>query len=488
MRHHIRVFVFTLVVVLSAINSSLVTAAERTFPADVVRQDFAELYQRLQASHYDLYARRSRPEYDALFKAMMERFTRPMTEFETRIAFQKFAAFGRVAHANIAFPSDAYGAFRDAGGRSLPMLVRVIRGRVFVQLNNSGVGGVNPGDEILSLNGEAMPDVLKRLSAHVSADNDYMMGTLLENRMPPLLWAEYGALDQFDLDLGRNGRVTKVRVPARTRAEVMAAMQGQSAMLDLDWDKRDFRVMPNGVGYLRPGPFYNNEPNAVNMWDTAPFRSFIDKAFSAFLAARVRSVVIDIRDNPGGDNSFSDLMVSWYASKPYRFASDFRIRMSPAAVETNAKRVALAPNDREAISYKLAAAYAHHRMGDVFSFDIPEAFPRAGERFTGRVYLLQNRHSYSNTVQVAALSQDYGFARILGEETSDLATTMGAMEQFTLPRTGIEVGFPKALIIRANGNLAPRGVVPDIAIETPVIEPASDPVLAQALQIAASGS
>lgn len=487
MPHHIRVLAFTFLSIISALQVSRAVAAERTFTADQVRQDFNELYRQLQASHFDLYARRSRADYDTLFNSMMAGFTRPMSEFETRIAFQKFAAFGRVAHANIAFPSDAYGAYRDAGGRTFPMIVRVARGRVFVLVNNSGIGSVSPGDEILTMNGVKMTDVLRRLSAHVSADNDYMMGTLLENRLSALLWAEYGALDHFDLELGRAGSVLKASIPARTRADIIAAMKNQPTILDLDWDKREFRVTPDGVGYLRPGPFYNNEPNAVNMWDVTPFRSFIDKAFTAFLSAHVNAIVIDIRDNPGGDNSFSDLMVSWYASKPYRFASDFRIRMSAAAVETNAKRVALAPNDKDAISYKLAAAYAQHRMGEVFSFDIPLAYPREGMRFGGRVYLLQNRHSYSNTVQVAALSQDYGFAKILGEETSDLATTMGAMEQFTLPRTGIDVGFPKALIVRANGNMAPRGVVPDIAIETPVVEPASDPVLAQALQIARSG-
>lgn len=50
--------------------------------------------------------------------------------------------------------------------------------------------------------------------------------------------------------------------------------------------------------------------------------------------------------------------------------------------------------------------------------------------------------------------------------------TYGAMEQFTLSRT-------------VNGDVSARGVVPDIAIETPVVEPWSDVVLREALAIAA---
>ena len=457
---------------------------ERRFEPAEVKADFAELYSKLAASHYDLFARRAKSEYDALFRATMGGFDRPMSATEVRVAFQKFMAFGRVAHANIAFPSDTYGAYRDAGGRAMPLSIRIKDGRSFV-IDNGGVTSVSVGDEIVALNSQPVADWLRRLGAHVSADNDYMLHTLIENRFAPLLWLELGAADRFKLTLRDvRGGPREVEVPARTRTEMRAAAAGPSPGLELDWDARSFRMIGK-VGYLRPGPFYNNDPNATNIWDVSQFRSFIDRSFENLLQARARAVLIDLRDNPGGDNSFSDLMVAWYATKPFRFCRDFRIKVSEAAIASNAKRVAAAPDDTDGISAKFAAAYAQHRVGTVFSFEIPVVEPRAGARFQGKVYLLVNRRTYSNAVQVAALSQDYGFATILGEETSDLATTLGAMEQFTLSRTGIEVGFPKAHIIRVSGDTRPRGVMPDVAIAAPVVEPASDPVLQQALAIAA---
>jgi len=78
---------------------------------------------------------------------------------------------------------------------------------------------------------------------------------------------------------------------------------------------------------------------------------------------------------------------------------------------------------------------------------------------------------------VAALVQDYKFGTILGEETSDMATTHGAMEQFKLPKTGIAVGYPKARIVRPNGDLRARGVTPDIVIRIPAVETPEDEVL-----------
>src|SRR5690606_33237662 len=175
--------------------------------------------------------------------------------------------------------------------------------------------------------------------------------------------------------------------------------------------------------------------------------------------------LIDLRANPGGDNSFSDHMVAWFADRPFRFSSSFRIKVSDAAVAANRKRLDAQGGGRDTVSAQLAAAYAGKPPGSIVPYDVPEVAPRPAPRFDGEVYVLIDRHTYSNAVLVAATVQDYGFATILGEESSDLASTYGAMETFTLPRTGIEVGFPKARILRPSGDPRPRGVIPDTAID-----------------------
>jgi C-terminal processing protease CtpA/Prc len=320
----------------------------------------------------------------------------------------------------------------------------------------------------------------------VSADNDYLAYTQMEPLMPAYVWLEKGSVVGFDLSVRHRGEVRRVHVPALSRAQMQAAATAQPPSLALDWNRREAHVGDGGIAYLRPGPFYNNDEGAGDPYDTRAFKTFIDAAFEDFRRAGCRALLIDLRDNPGGDNSFSDLMVGWFADRRYRFASVFQIKTSRAAIDNNQKRLTSAVAIEASVSKQFAAAYAQHRPGEVFDFDIPLATPRRAERFRGKVFLLINRHTYSNAVSVAALAQDYHFATILGEETADLASTYGAMEQFTLSRTGIVVNFPKARIIRPNGNTAARGVVPDIAIRTPINEGRQDAVLAQALTIAAA--
>lgn len=469
----------------------LASASEPAAPAtryspEVVRADFDELYQRLRESHYDLYARRSRAEYDRLHATLRASFDQPLDAQQVAIRFQRFVAFGRIAHARIDFPRAAFERWRQDGGKLFPLAVRVVGGRLYVTENLSAVKALVPGDEIVAVEATPAGAWLQRVTAPLSADNAYMANTMLEFSLPRLVWLDAGGPAAMSLRVRHaDGKEQTLSVPLRTLEDLNAERERQPKVHELSWEAREHRMLEHGIAYLRPGPFYESDPNAPNPWDPRAFSEFLDKAFRSFEKAGARSLLIDLRDNPGGDNSFSDLMLNWFATRPYRFASSFRIKVSEAAVASNARRLQLAGNDPDATSARLAAAYEGRRPGDRVDFDIPLAQPRKDERFEGKVYVLINRHSYSNTVMVAATVQDYGFGTVLGEETSDLATTYGAMEEFTLSRTGVTVGFPKARIVRPSGSLDDRGVVPDIAIATPLIQTSSDLVRQEAVRLIA---
>ena len=313
-----------------------------------------------------------------------------------------------------------------------------------------------------------------------------MAHSLMEFDFSIYLWVELGETPAFDLMVRKfDGKTREVRVPARTSAEMKAFAAAQPAALKLDRPMREAKILANNVGYLRPGPFYNAEAKTeAEAWDTSGFRTFIDDAFAKFIAAKVDRLIIDLRANPGGDNLFSDLMIAWFADKPFRFFSQFKVRVSPESTKANADRLR---NDAAAagpVSRQYAEMYAKARPGEIVDFEMPLAQPRKDERFRGKVFLLIDRQSYSNTVAVAALVQDYKFGTVLGEETSDMATTYGAMEKFALPKTGVIVCYPKARIVRPNGDLHARGVTPDIAIPIPAVETPADEVLQRAVVIA----
>lgn len=449
------------------------------YPPDALRADLGQLYETLKIAHADLFIEVGEAAYDAEYAKIVDQLDHPMARAEVLGLFQQFVAFGRVAHARIEEAAAVFDQYREAGGAYLPLSVRIRNGRAFVNAYRGSL--LQPGDEILALDELQLPALLRAMRRHQSADTDYLAHTMLEWQFPRLLWQLFPDRKTFRVRFRRDGEVLEGALPTLTRAQSseIAESGSDDDRLELSWTEREFRLIEDSLGYLRPGPFYSVEGD--DLWDNSKFVAFIDDAFERLIEKRIPALVIDIRDNPGGDVSFSDPMIAWFADKPFRFSSHFEVRVSQPAIEANAKR--LASGNDNATSKRYAREYATREAGEMFRLEMPRVQPRAGERYAGDVYVLVNRRSFSNATTAAALVQDHGFATVIGEETADLATTLGAMEDFTLDNTGIVVGFPKAKIVRASGDERRRGVVPDIAIETPLIETAEDPVLKQAIAI-----
>ena len=215
-------------------------------------------------------------------------------------------------------------------------------------------------------------------------------------------------------------------------------------------------------------------------YDRSKYSSFIDDAFTKIVASVATDLLIDLRGNPGGDNSFSDPMIAWFADRPLRFTHRFMLKAS-AATKAHYERLRASGVKQEGVIGELMRAQASHANGERYLFPIAMVEPRPQPRFAGRVFVLHDRNSYSNAAFVAALIQDYQFGKLLGEETADLVTTYGSTVPFKLKHTGFNVSFPKSLITRLNGDLRPRGVAPDINIPRPLPGVSRDVVLMKAI-------
>lgn len=478
-RFSLRLPAFGLVLLLAALchaGDDQPTPGE-LIPASTLRADFISLYRRLREAHIDLYVHRSQGDYDRFHAQMLGALTQPMTDFDARIHFQKFVAYGNVAHANIPFPGEVFETFKDQGGRTLPVYLRIVNGRAFVGENYSGNEKLQVGDEIITLNDLPIARWLERAAAHISADTPYIAHSLLEFSFPRYVWVEIGEVDTFTLQIAdRQGENQTVAIKALGREQQRVNASEQPHTFSLDANARVARMLEDSVAYLRPGPFYNVE-DPGNLWNTDAYIDFINTSFQTFIKEDARHLIIDLRQNPGGDNSFSDPMLAWIAKEPFRFCSAFLIRSSDEAAASNQSRLDENPGAVAGVSGLFAERYANVPRGETFEFDIPLVPPRGEPRFDGQVYVLVNRHSYSNSVNVAAIVQDYNLGIVAGEKTADMATTYGAMETFTLAGTGIEVGFPKAHIIRPSGDTRADGVTPDWPIETPIVGSHRDVVL-----------
>lgn len=451
-----------------------------------VRSDFALLYSTLREAHFDLYAHRPRREYDAYYRTLAASIRGPMDSVEVAKLFQRFVAYGRIGHARTEAPIVAFVTYLQAGGTLLPLFIRVDGDRVLLTETAEESGTLRAGTEITAIDGVPIRQVLDRVSAYVSAERPYMAYAQMESSFPALMWLDRGALPSALVTAKIGGKSVTVRVPAITldQRRTLAA-KFPATGLATDFATRDSRLLGNGVAYLRPGPFFNTDTEqsgTAPSYQSDSFFAFIDKSFGEIIASGASDLIIDLRDNPGGDNSFSDPMIAWFANRPFRFASSFMLKASAATKADYARqRLAGLPIDPDFA--RQMDAEDRQPNGTRYLFELPLVQPRVGPRFQGRVWVLVNRHSYSNAASVAALVQDYGFGKIIGEETADVASNYASVQSFTLPGTGIVVTYPKSHFIRPNGKDDVKGVQPDILVDRPPVVATDDLVLSRTLAI-----
>ncbi len=467
----------TLALALTPVSASAQNSAPLVSAEDA-RADLDDLYTGLEQAHFDLFAHRPRAEYDRLYADLRGQISEPMTKASAAITFQQLVAYGRIGHARLDAQNVAFVEHLQGGGKILPLFIRVDEGRVLLTAAADSEGLFTAGTEVLALNGEPVAAWLERLGAWVSAERPYMTHALMEEAFPVLLWFALPAAEGIDVvgrradGTGLQGRVTAVSFG--DYQAIQAAWPTPSIITD--FSTREFRQLDDHVAYLRPGPFQEH-PDAAS--GGQGFVAFVDEAFSRAIQAGATDMIIDLRNNAGGDNSFSDPMIAWFADRPFRFASSFTLRASPQAKAWYRRGGQELPSADD-IGARLAAAVAVQPDGARYPFELELNAPRAEPRFHGRVHVLVNRHSYSNAASAAALIQDYGFGEIIGEETADVPTTYASIMSFDLPRTGFTVTFPKSRIVRPNGDEELAGVIPDRVLPREPIGVAEDVVLEQA--------
>lgn len=449
-----------------------VVADDSTLSAAAVRQDLDALYGSLKSAHYDLFVYRNEEEYDAAFRKVRATLNGPRSRLALVRAFQPLVAFGRIGHARIDFPVPDYVQAAGEGQTILPFDIRVLDGRVFVAHSYLPSSRLTAGVELLSLGGRPVRGVVEETARYVSGERPYMVHAQLERFFPRWYWLDHP-------------RVSALRIEARDARgsafeETIDGLPiGAVEPLKSEWtealNSREVRILDADTAYLRPGPFY--DVDGADSMDTENFARFIDDAFGQIQGAKVRRLIVDLRDNPGGDNSFSDLLVARFASRPFRFSNDFSIKASP---EIRAQFERAGAQGGRGILGQMSQAIAARRDGEIVHIELPWIEPRL-DRFDGRVFVLINRHSYSNAASLAGLLQDYGFATLLGEETADLPTSYASSAQFTLPNSALVVTFPKGYFVRPSGDVSLRGVVPDVVIDPSTFLAGHDAVLAEAL-------
>jgi hypothetical protein len=421
--------------------------AESPFAVEDLRSDLLQLRRALEEMHPAVHAFSTKEAFELLYEEQLGRIDGPKTLAEFyRIAAPFVAAVG-CGHTRLSIPNDYWLIAPD---RFFPLGLTIVGGRTYVARSSDPAGILPPGSEIMSINGQGVSDVIRDLKVLVSSDglNDGWKTTRINAAFPLFYAIRFGFPEEFvveALPLGEK-KVEEVRLQAVERSKIPSDPSAEKRPTSSGDPNLDFKILPDGGGTavltIRDFSYYQ----ALDK-----FKGFIDESFNRIRKAGAKNLILDLRDNGGGDPFCTTHLLSYLEPRPIPYFAG----IYPGGYERFA-----------------------------------EPIPRAAGAFEGKLFVLINGGCFSSTGHFCALLKCHKFGTFIGAETGGTYECNDASREIHLKNTRLRLFVARMTFTAAVRGLPRyRGIFPDIAVEPSMTDQLAgkDPVLERALSLIARG-
>jgi hypothetical protein len=343
---------------------------------------------------------------------------------------QELTALIQDGHTRISFPFQRL----DSSDLLFPFALKVINERVFI-FKKLGENQVPLFSEILEINHTPIKTLMSK--------SYKLFNTSLEHGRSVLFEFFFQLYLPFYFDLPSPWVITYKSGSQTREAEVKGVAVSQYLTLfqrDSQYKEFSFTVDGEVIPGLDIPSFAHGS--------FKEYKNFIDTFFEKYKKANY--LVIDLRENPGGNGAWGYYLMDYLTDSPYRIIERFDFKVSDILRDSGYSNKA---------GEKLKTA----RNGIYLPIEMPEIRDtrRKTNKFRGKVFLLISQYTFSAGVVMAAIFKFNKMGTVIGQETVGKERFCSDPVRIKLPQTKLEVIIPLA-IYTLPGDNPDRGVIPDI--------------------------
>ena len=324
----------------------------------------------------------------------------------------------------------------------LPVFVNVLTDRSIIC--TSSLDSIIPkGSKILSINGVKSDDMLDSMMPFVSGERPHFKLSRIDGSFPGLFHMLYNAKQYEVKYLPKNSKKPLIHTfPAVTWSEIKKRCPST-------------RNRKRHENYS----FSIDKANNVAIMDFREFSNipkmehFADSMFAALRDNNIGNLIIDLRNNGGGNSRVGDILLRYISPEPF-------VQMDKSLVKITPLTSRLMGNNEVQLMFQFHEA-------DSTGYIQPLS-PEEGH-YTGTVYLLTSNKTFSSAGSFAWAFKECGMGTVIGEETGGMNVCYGDILMYPMPvsRMNTSISFKRFWQLRADENDI-HGTIPDIAV------PASD--------------
>lgn len=450
------------VALLAVLASSVTPAQAVEFTREQLLEDFQVMRLALEEGHSGIYRYTSKAEMDRIFAKAAKSLDRPMDAFEFYRVTAPVVAAIKCGHTSVSLP-DSLRQELNSKTPLLPLQVRVLDKRVYVLRDFSTADRHLTGREIRSINGVPASRIVDTMLAAIPADGDVVASR--QHRISG--WRFCGSLVSL---LGIKAPYTLSLRDAKTKRDSKARLEGIELPKLLEASKAQY---PQDQPPERAGEFKLLDDGKIGVMTIYGFGGTIDaekkkglrdlykESFAEIEARGSKALIIDLRNNGGGEDELGKLLLSYLVDKPFKYYDDLIVNAMNFSFWKYTGIKEQPPADR----FKLGADGKYHAVTHPnWGINQPNK-----PTFTGKVFVLMNGGSFSTTSEFISQAHFNKRAVFIGEESAGgyYGNSSGFMPLVTLPNTKLGVRVPLMTYYMAVSGYkaASRGLAPDYPVE-----------------------
>lgn len=356
-------------------------------------------------------------------------------------------------HTNVVFSDELNDEYADATCR-LPFQIKINSDKLVI--SETKTDELIAGDEIASINNIEAKEFLA-LKKYAIVDIESFGEKQLARFFSYYLYMEYGFTEKANLEIIRNGKVLNKEIELLKRVE-------KNPIPDYA-----YKTVNDTVGVLQLNSFYD-----IN---TKNYQQFLDSTLNQLNSNNVNLLIIDLRNNGGGNTYYGTILFPYINVTKYKFTQKYQIKTSKPAKEYMKKNYISWYVRPLLLFSKMGRAYLFKKNGTTTDFELEEQQLKAIENaYQNKVCVLTSNDTYSAAADFAGAFNYAKRGLIVGDTIGQPYSGYIDKIPVTLPHSKLTggVSFKKYEFVGTNESNKHQGIAPDIYIDVDNIETESE--------------
>jgi C-terminal processing protease CtpA/Prc len=485
-------------------------------PPEKLRSDVDYAYNKLQKLHPRLYEYISKEDLDFKFDSLKSTLNVPMTSNDFYFRLGPVIAAVRQGHTRLVPLTRklTMGQMINMGITGNSPLdqfeFEIYEDKMFIVRNMSKDNTILPGTELVRVNHIRPMELVSKYSRTLSADgfNRTYKPRKSGEWFPNYFYFHNDLTDSVICELKYNDSIRTVTLkrknrqisaenlktreqrkaeePQRKKESKKRNLQGYSVLAKTYSKNLEFAGPDSSIAILKVRDFSNGN-----------YDQFYRNSFKLLDSLKTEYLVLDLRDNPGGEIKDARELFSYLADTAFQFIDKAEVVSRTSIVHSNYFRgnplllnviIALG-YPGELLSKGLLLLLVNREDDDKYYLSFPETLKGVpdSKKFKGELYVLVNGGTFSAASTLASDIRGSKKATFIGEETGGASngSVAGRMAVYSLPESKLDIYIGLAHIQpHYRTGTEGRGIFPDIEIKPTLTDriAGTDPELNRALE------